>query len=161
MDQSGGVVAAVKVTLTSERTAISRSTTSGADGGYLFDVLPAGTYKLTVEHPGFRSFLQTGVVLEVYQNGRLDVTLQLGETSATVEVKAEVPQVDTTGAVLGKVESERRLQDLPILDRENGTLALGLLQAGVFAPDPDDGSGNPFGERPAFRIADLLRGRRR
>ena len=57
-------------------------------------------------------------------------------------MKANVVQVDTTGAVLGKVENQRMIQDLPLLDRD--TLQLGLLQAGVFAPDPDDGSGNPF-----------------
>jgi hypothetical protein len=61
-----------------------------------------------------------------------------------VEVTANVAQVDTTGAVLGKVEDSRRLEDLPILNREDGTLSLGLLQAGVFAKDQDDGSGNPF-----------------
>jgi hypothetical protein len=70
--------------------------------------------------------------------------MKLGVSTQTVEVTANAPQVDTTGAVLGKVEDSRRLEDLPILDRENGTLALGLLQAGVFAPDPDDGSENPF-----------------
>jgi len=43
---------------------------------------------------------------------------------------------------LGKVENERRILDLPLVDRD--TLQLGLLQAGVFTPDPDDGSGNPF-----------------
>jgi outer membrane receptor protein involved in Fe transport len=143
-DQSGGVLVGAKVTLTNEGTNISRSTATVGDGGYLFALVEVGTYKVTVERSGFRTHVQRGVVLEVNQNGRLDVSLKLGEGSQTVEVKAEVPQVDTTGAVLGKVESERRLQDLPILDRENGTLALGLLQAGVFAPDPDDGSGNPF-----------------
>jgi hypothetical protein len=59
-----------------------------------------------------------------------------------VEVTANVAQVDTTSAVLGKVENERAIRDLPLLDRD--TLQLGLLQAGVFPPDQDDASGNPF-----------------
>ena len=59
-----------------------------------------------------------------------------------LKVSAAVPQIDTSGAVLGKVEDTRRIEDLPLVDRD--TLQLGLLQAGVFAPDPDDGSGNPF-----------------
>ena len=58
------------------------------------------------------------------------------------EISAQVTQVDTAGATLGKVETERRILDLPLVGRD--TLQLGLLQAGVFAPDPDDGSGNPF-----------------
>src|SRR4029077_5152752 len=79
---------------------------------------------------------------ELNQNGRADVKLKVGQASETVEVKANIAQVDTTGAVLGKVENQRMIQDLPLLDRD--TLQLGLLQAGVFSPDPDDGSGNPF-----------------
>jgi len=107
-------------------------------------LIQPGTYKLSVSNSGFSTFTQTGIILEVNQNGRLDVKLELGQSTQVVEVTGNVTQVDTTGAVLGKVEDERRLQDLPILNREAGTLALGLLQAGVFAPDSDDGSGNPF-----------------
>ena len=59
-----------------------------------------------------------------------------------MEVTGNVAQVDTTSAVLGKVENERMINDLPLVDRD--TLQLGLLQAGVFPADPDDTSGNPF-----------------
>jgi outer membrane receptor protein involved in Fe transport len=141
-DQSGGVVAAASVTLANTGTNISRATTTGNDGGYLFDPLQVGRYKLTVEKSGFATFVQDGIALELNQNGRLDVTLRVGKTSETIEVKSNIVQVDTTSAVLGKVETQRRIQDLPLVERD--TLQLGLLQAGVFAPDPDDGSGNPF-----------------
>src|SRR5579859_3387565 len=141
-DQTGAVVESAKVTLTNQATGISRTTTTGSDGSYLFPLVDAGIYRLTVEHAGFKTNIQTDITLEVNQNGRLDVSLQLGQTSETVEVTAAVPQVDTTGAVLGSVEDTKRIQDLPLVDRN--TLQLGLLQAGVFSPDPDDGSGNPF-----------------
>jgi hypothetical protein len=143
-DPSGGVVIGAKVTLTNTATNIARQSTTAGDGGYLFELVQPGTYKLAVSNSGFRTFTQTGIVLEVNQNGRLDVKLELGQSTQVVEVTGNVAQVDTTGAVLGKVEDERRLEDLPILNREAGTLALGLLQAGVFATDQDDGSGNPF-----------------
>jgi carboxypeptidase family protein/TonB-dependent receptor-like protein len=143
-DPSGGIVAGAKVTLTNAATNIARESATGADGSYLFEVVQPGTYKLTVSNSGFATFTQAGIVLEVNQNGRLDVKLQIGQSTQVVEVTANVAQVDTTGAVLGKVEDSRRLQDLPILNREDGTLSLGLLQAGVFAADQDDGSGNPF-----------------
>jgi Carboxypeptidase regulatory-like domain/TonB dependent receptor len=143
-DPSGATVANATVTMTNQATNVSRSAKTDNDGIYLFPIIEAGVYQVTVEHPGFKKAVQRDITLEINQNGRLDVTLELGQTSEVVEVNAAAPQIDTTGAVLGKVESERRLSDLPILDRENGTLSLGLLQAGVFAPDPDDGSGNPF-----------------
>jgi len=143
-DPSGAVVIGAKITLTNTATNIARQGTTSGDGGYLFELIQPGTYKLSVSNSGFRTFTQTGILLEVNQNGRLDVKLELGQSTQVVEVTGNVTQVDTTGAVLGKVEDERRLQDLPILNREAGTLGLGLLQAGVFAPDSDDGSGNPF-----------------
>jgi hypothetical protein len=141
-DQSGATVASATVTLTNQGTNISRTTKSDAEGNYLFSLVDVGNYQLTVEHAGFKKNVQSGITLEVNQNGRLDVTLEVGQTTEVVEVSAAVPQIDTTGAVLGKVEDTRRIQDLPLVDRD--TLQLGLLQAGVFAPDPDDGSGNPF-----------------
>jgi len=141
-DASGGTVADVNVTLTNEATNITKTAKTDADGNYLFSSVEAGTYRLTLEHAGFKRNVQSGITLEVNQNGRLDVVLEVGQTGETVEVSAAVPQVDTTSAVLGKVEDTKRIQDLPLVDRN--TLQLGLLQAGVFAPDPDDGSGNPF-----------------
>jgi hypothetical protein len=141
-DQSGGVVAAAKVILTNTGTGIARSTTTANDGSYLFDLVEVGKYSLTVDKPGFSTFIQDGIVLELNQNGRLDVALKIGQETQTVEVTSNVVQVDTTSAVLGKVENQRMINDLPLADRD--TLQLGLLQAGVFSPDPDDGSGNPF-----------------
>jgi len=141
-DQSGGVVVGAKLTLTNTGTGISRNATSGNDGGYAFDLVQVGRYKLTVEKSGFTTFIQDGIVLELNQNGRADISLKVGQATQTVEVTANVAQVDTTSAVLGKVENERAIRDLPLLDRD--TLQLGLLQAGVFPPDQDDASGNPF-----------------
>jgi hypothetical protein len=141
-DQSGATVSGATVTLTNEATNVSRTITTDSDGGYLFPSIEAGTYRLTVERAGFKRTIHSDVILELNQNGRLDIALELGQSSDVIEVKAELPQIDTTGAVLGKVEDTKRIQDLPLVDRD--TLQLGLLQAGVFAPDPDDGSNNPF-----------------
>jgi hypothetical protein len=141
-DSSGAVVPAVVVTLTNQKTNVARASKSSADGSYLFSLVPIGTYELTAEHGGFRKYAQTGIVLDINQNARQDITLEVGATTQVVEISSQVAQVDTVGATLGKVETERRILDLPLVGRD--TLQLGLLQAGVFAPDPDDGSGNPF-----------------
>lgn len=141
-DPSGGVVIGAKTTLTNTGTGISRASTSKADGSYLFDLLQVGTYRLTVEKSGFSTFMQDGIVLELNQNARADVALRVGQASEVVEVAGNAPQVDTTSAVLGKVEDQRMINALPLVDRD--TLQLGLLQAGVFPPDQDDSTGNPF-----------------
>lgn len=141
-DQSGGVIVGAKVTLTNTGTGISHTTISANDGSYLFEGVQVGKYKVAVEKSGFETFIQAGITLELNQNGRVDVPLRVGQESSTIEVTANAVQVDTTGAVLGKVESQRMINDLPLVDRD--TLQLGLLQAGVFPADDDDSSGNPF-----------------
>ncbi|HEV2177474.1 MAG TPA: carboxypeptidase regulatory-like domain-containing protein [Terriglobia bacterium] len=141
-DPSGAVVAGATVTLTDSQTGISRQAKASADGNYLFTLVPIGKYELAAEATGFSKFDQTGIVLDINQNARQDITLQIGSTTQVVEVSGNVKQVDTVSATLGKVETEQRILDLPLVGRD--TLQLGLLQAGVFAPDPDDGSGNPF-----------------
>jgi outer membrane receptor protein involved in Fe transport len=141
-DESGGVIIGAKVTLTNTKTNVSRTASTGNDGGYVFTAVQVGTYQLSATHPNFQTVLQKGIALDLNQNGRVDVVLKVGQSATTVEVNTTVAQVDTASAVLGKVEDERAIRDLPLLDRD--TLQLGLLQAGVFAPDPDDTSGNPF-----------------
>ncbi len=141
-DSSGAVIVGATVTLANSKTNIAQSVQTNSDGLYLFALVPIGTYDLPAEDTGFRKFVQTGITLEINQNARVDVRLEVGATTQAVEIKANVTQVDTVGATLGRVESERRIEDLPLVGRD--TLQLGLLQAGVFAPDPDDGSNNPF-----------------
>src|SRR5580692_6593380 len=72
-DHSGGTVAGAVVTLTNQATNISRTTKSDADGNYLFSLVEVGTFAVSVDHPGCKKILQTGITLELNQNGRLDV----------------------------------------------------------------------------------------
>jgi hypothetical protein len=141
-DTSGAILPGAQVTLTNVQNNISKTVRSGVDGAYLFTLVPVGNYKLTVEQDGFRKYVQEGIVLQVNQQAKQDVTLQVGSSREVVDVTADVTQVDTVTATLGSVETQKRIVDLPLVERD--TFQLGLLQAGVFAPDPDDGSGNPF-----------------
>lgn len=141
-DPSGAVISGAKVTLTNLETNVSQTTTTNKDGYYLFPLVPIGRYQVTIEQAGFRKFVQKNFSLELNQNGHLDATLQVGSEGQVVEVTGEIAQVDTVTATLGKVETTQRIESLPLVDRD--ALQLGLLQAGVFAPDSDDGSNNPF-----------------
>jgi Carboxypeptidase regulatory-like domain len=141
-DPSGAVVIGAKVTLTNSNTNTARIVMTSKDGDYLFALVPIGTYQLTVEQRGFESYLQRGIMLVINQNARQDVVLKVGSASQIVEVQGNVTQVDTVSATLGKVETNERIENLPLAARD--TMQLGLLQAGTFAPDQDDGSGNPF-----------------
>ena len=141
-DASGAVVPEATVSLTNTQTNVTQKAQSGTDGSYSFVLIPVGQYRLTVERAGFRKYVQDGIILQVNQAAKQDVALDVGAQTEVVEVTGDVAQVDTVTATLGSVETQRRIVDLPLVERD--TFQLGLLQAGVFAPDPDDGSGNPF-----------------
>jgi|HubBroStandDraft_5_1064220.scaffolds.fasta_scaffold03258_6 hypothetical protein len=141
-DSTGAVLAKANVTVIDTGTNASRSAMTLGDGSYQFTLLPIGTYRVTVEQSGFSKYVRDGIVLNVNQNARLDVVLKVGAASQVVEVTGDLTQVDTVSATLGNVETERRILDLPLVERD--AFQLGLLQAGVFPPDEDDGSGNPF-----------------
>jgi hypothetical protein len=111
------VIANAKLTLTNSQTGIARPTTTSPDGTYLFNLLPIGTYNLAAEVPAFRSYVHTGVVLNINQNARQDIVLEVGATTQVVEVSGNVSQVDTVSATLGQVETERRILDLPLVGR--------------------------------------------
>ena len=141
-DPTGAVVVGAKITLKNSGTNVARNTATDKDGAYLFTLVPIGTYEISVEQQGFNKYVRKGITLEINQNANLEIVLTVGTTTQVVEVTGDVTQVDTISATLGKVETTQRILDLPLVERD--TLQLGLLQAGVFAPDQDDGSGNPF-----------------
>ena len=141
-DTSGALVSGATITLTNTQTNISQTVKSAGDGSYSFTSVPVGSYRLTVEQVGFRKYVQTGIVLQVNQAAKQDISLRVGTAAEVVEVTENVSQIDTVTATLGSVETQKRIVDLPLVERD--TFQLGLLQAGVFTPDPDDGSGNPF-----------------
>ena len=141
-DASGAVIVGAKVTLRNPQTNAVRTATTDKDGGYLFNLVPIGSYDLKIEEAGFDTYIRKGIALQINQNARLDVALRIGKASQVVEVAGDLTQVDTVSATLGQVETTERIQNLPLASRD--TMQLGLLQAGVFAPDQDDGSGNPF-----------------
>jgi len=103
-DATGAVVVGAKVTLKNPNTNVAQKQTTGKDGEYLFNLVPIGTYELTVEQSGFDKYIRRGITLEINQNARLDVTLQIGTTSQVIEVTGDLAQVDTVSATLGKVE---------------------------------------------------------
>ena len=141
-DSSGAVIPNAALTLVNTSTQQTQTAAAHGDGSYAFSDLVIGTYQLRVQATGFTTSLQDKISLSVNQHARLDVSLRVSASQETIEVNANVSQVDTQGATLGSVETTRRIEDLPLVERD--TFQLGLLQAGVYSPDPDDGSGNPF-----------------
>src|ERR1700674_1476266 len=77
-DQSGAVLPGVEGTATQGDTGVSRMTVTNETGSYVMPNLPLGPYRLEAGLPGFRTFVQTGIVLQVNSNPTLNIVLQVG-----------------------------------------------------------------------------------
>ena len=147
-DTQGAVVTSAIVKATNIDTGLSRSTTATADGAYLIQYLPVGTYTVEVNAAGFKRFVQENVVLNVDQTQALNVILDVGVQSQTVTVTEAPPLVDTSSAELGRTVEPSEIIGLPLVNR-NAYAELSLtpgVQSNSASP-----SSNPSGT-PNFVI---------
>src|SRR5712692_3583240 len=100
-DTSGGSIVDAKVTVTSEATNVSVTSSASSAGTYVFPNLLVGTYTITVEKTGFKKSVQKGVTVESNEIAEAKVALELGEVSAVVEVEAGADLVKTESSELG------------------------------------------------------------
>src|SRR6202171_2117555 len=107
-DQSGAAVNGVEVTATQVDTGLKRNAVSNETGSYLLTQLPVGPYRLEAAKPGFRTYVQTGIVLQVDTNPTIPIVLNVGEVSSTVEVQANATQVETRNMGVGSVGADQR-----------------------------------------------------
>jgi hypothetical protein len=128
-DPSGGVVAGATVTATNVATGVVTTLTTNSQGFYSFQSLPLGTYTIGVQQSGFRSYTQTGLVLDVNDALEINVPLQVGATNEKVEVSADALHVDTESTQMGEVITGKTMTDVPLVTRSYTDL-LGL-QPGV------------------------------
>lgn len=128
-DQSGAVLANVRVALINEATGVSSSTTTNDSGDYVFPQVPVGTYRMEFDLQGFKKNLQRSVNVDLNQVVTVNSVLQIGQTKETVEVSSEAPLVDTTSSQMGAVVNSRAVAQLPLNARD--TYQLLSLQPGV------------------------------
>ena len=117
-DQSGAVLPGVEVTATQTATGIARSVVTNETGSYVLPNLPVGPYRLEASLPGFRSFAQTGIVLQVDANPVINIVLQVGQVAETVEVQADAALVETRNTGVGQVIDNVRVMELPLNGRQ-------------------------------------------
>jgi hypothetical protein len=121
-DASGAVLPGVQITATQTDTGNMRTTTTDESGSYVLPSLPLGPYKVEASLPGFRTFAQTGIVLQVAGSPVVNVKLEVGQVAQTVEVQADVATVETRSVGVGTVVETQRVLDLPLNGRQTTDL---------------------------------------
>jgi Carboxypeptidase regulatory-like domain len=117
-DQSGAILPGVDVAATQTATGAKRATVTNENGAYTLPNLPIGPYMLEASLPGFRAYVQTGIILQVNDSAAINVTLEIGQISEQVEVQANATLVETQSTGVGRVIDNQRVLELPLNGRQ-------------------------------------------
>ncbi len=112
-DPVGASVGGATVVLTATTTKIARTTVSNGSGEYVFNAVDPGDYSVTVTGSGFKKTEQSGLTVETGNAVTLDIKLQVGATSESIEVTAAEPIVDNGTSYNGQLIDAQKLQNLP------------------------------------------------
>jgi len=122
-DESGAVLPGVTVTATQTDTGFVRSDVTDGSGAYTLSNLPTGPYRLEASLQGFRTYVQTGIVLQVAGSPVVNVSLSVGSLEESVTVEGAAPLVDVKSAGISEVVRNEEIVQLPL----NGRNAVELV----------------------------------
>ena len=132
-DSTGAVIVGAKVDATNIATGVHYAGSTNGEGDYLLPFLIPGTYTVTAEMSGFKSYSRSGIGVRQSDRITVDITMEVGSATERLSVTAEVPLVDTSTASMGQVVDSRTILDLPTKD--SMVLVLATMVPGVtFTP---------------------------
>ena len=143
-DSSGSSIPNVKVTAVEVGTADRYTGTTNNQGYYSFEFVRVGRYNITAESPGFQKLTKTGIVVEINQTVRTDMTMLVGTASDSVTVEAVAAAIKTDDASISEVMNTRSIEELPLNGRD--PLQLARMTAGVLPGIKSSATGVPPGE---------------
>ena len=128
-DSSGAAVSDTAIDVLNTATGEHLKLTSSKSGDFTTPTLRAGTYNITASHAGFKSLVQSNIILEIGNSPAANLVLEVGAVNESVEVSAEPPAMNTTTPELATVIESRPVAELPINGRN--ALALAITAPGV------------------------------
>jgi hypothetical protein len=145
-DRTGAVMPKLTVSLQNTETGQKRTTETSENGEYTFTLLPPGHYTLTIAATGFKKFVEGPITLSGGDRARVEIHLELGQASETVEVASVAPALQADSPSLGSVITEEAVQDLPLNGRN-------FVQLAQMAPGANEGPAGSIasGTRPDDR----------
>jgi hypothetical protein len=121
-DESKAVLPGVTVTMTRTDTGLTRSDVTDGNGSYVLPNLPTGPYRLEVSLSGFRTYVQTGIVLQVAGTPEINVVLTVGALEETITVEGGSPLVDVQSSGVSEVVRTQEILALPLNGRNAADL---------------------------------------
>jgi hypothetical protein len=140
-DAQGAGIAKAKIIATEKATGNKSETLSSATGEYTIPFLAPGEYEITAEMAGFKTYRRTGLTLSVGEHPVVDIKLEVGAASQSVEVTAEVPMIESSNASVGQVISSEEVEDVPMNGRS--PIMLSRISMGVTGTN-EPGQVRPF-----------------
>jgi Carboxypeptidase regulatory-like domain len=150
-DSSGAALGGAVVRVTHTETGFTRTAETGIDGVYRLPDLPIGPYKLEATQQAFGTYVQTGIVLQVNINPTVNITLQVGTATQSVQVEANAGMVETQSNAVGTVFEHQRVLDLPLNGRQE-TALITLAGAAVSAPPTNTIGGKNYPTEVAISV---------
>ena len=141
-DPTGAVITDVAIVVTDLQRNVPFRTASNAEGFYVVTPLPPGRYGITAEKSGFRKFVLDELPLSTAQKASVNITLELGAVTESVQVTGQAQLIETTTSTLGTVTENKKITDLPLNGRNIHSLV--LLTPGVMGISVTGGMGESY-----------------
>jgi len=152
VDGSGLPVPGVTVTLNNVATNVARVVQTNESGLYVISAIPPGTYDLKAELTGFSTVERKAIVVQVGSASRISFTMEVGNLSETLEVKAGAPLIQTENAAISTVIENRAIVELPLNGRNYLQLASLIPGATTNGPSSSQGKQRMGGQRNSFAL---------
>jgi hypothetical protein len=121
-DTSGAVIPGAPVKVTNIDTGVTQAAETNASGGFIFPYLAPGSYELSVEYAGFKTYTQSGITIETGATRTVTVGLEVGELTEVVTVEADVPLLESSTSSVGQFIERTTVANLPVQSRRSASL---------------------------------------
>jgi hypothetical protein len=150
-DQGGAVIPSVRLVMVNEGTGFTREAVSNNQGQYVAYAMPPGSYRVTVEHPGFQRLVRSGIELTAADSVTVDLLLSLGDVQQTIEVTAAPPLLQSQTAMVSSLVSNEQIIEMPLKSRTFTSLV--LLGPGAYAGSSGNLRTSPYAMRGDVNIS--------
>jgi len=149
-DSSGGALAGVKIVATETARGVVRQAITNETGNYNISSMEPGAYRVTVEQPGFKTFVSENVQVAINTTVRVDTALEVGAVSETVQVTANPIEVKTDRGDLSQQVDSSQFENLPLSPDRNYMSTLEMVPGSTEPAPVGSAFGNPSGSLANF-----------